>query len=207
MDKLRRRGMTIDGAYAQARCTPSRVSLLTGKYPWKIGFGGGVIAETAKGGVRLNETLMPQLLKDAGYDTHGFGKWHIGYCDERLRPHNRGFDTYFGHMGSGIDYYKHQQGRTLDYWRNDVYVDSPRYSTDEFVKEAIDILDTRHTEGTTDPFFMYMAFNAPHGPYKYPDSAAIKEFSDLAENRANYLSVVYRMDAMIGRLVNKYDNI
>ena len=66
MDKLRKRGVTIDGAYSQARCTPSRVSLLTGKYPWKIGFDGMVVQELAKGGIRLDEKLLPAYLKDEG---------------------------------------------------------------------------------------------------------------------------------------------
>ena len=71
--------------------------------PWKIGFGGGVIDYWAKAGIRLDETLLPKFLKDAGYNTYGYGKWHLGYCDQRLRPHKRGFDKYFGLMCSGKD--------------------------------------------------------------------------------------------------------
>lgn len=84
MDKLRKTGMTIDGAYSQPTCTPSRVALLTGKYPWKIGFGGAVVQEKAPGGIRPDEVLLPQYLRDLGYETHGFGKWHVGYCAAEL---------------------------------------------------------------------------------------------------------------------------
>jgi len=84
MDKLRRRGMTIDGAYAQPTCTPSRVALMTGKYPFTIGFNGNVVQELAPGGIRPEEKLLPQYLKDYGYDTYGFGKWHLGFCDDEL---------------------------------------------------------------------------------------------------------------------------
>jgi len=73
MDKLRRRGMTIDGAYSQPSCTPSRVALLTGKYPFKIGFSGAIVQELAPGGIRPNEKLLPGYLKDYGYDTYGQG--------------------------------------------------------------------------------------------------------------------------------------
>ena len=76
--------MTIDGAYSQPTCTPSRVAFLTGKYPFKLGFGEGVLNELAPGGIRPNEILLPKYLKDLGYETHGFGKWHVGYCAEEL---------------------------------------------------------------------------------------------------------------------------
>jgi len=75
--------------------------------------------------------------KDAGYDTHMFGKWHLGYCDESFRPQNRGFDTAFGLMGAGINYLTHKASgsQIYDYWNGETMVpmSDRTYTTDDFV--------------------------------------------------------------------------
>jgi len=210
LDRLRRTGMTIDGAYSQSRCSPSRVALMTGKYPWKIGVGEHVFQLLAKNGIRPKETLLPELLKNAGYDTHMYGKWHLGYCDEALLPTNRGFDTFHGFWGSGgIKYYDHQPSgpdRVDDYWVNDQQRQSSLYSTDEFTNDAMNMLDERQASSDTDPFFAYMAYNAPHSPYEVPDNAVLAEFDNISNaQRKTLLSMIYRMDTMVGSLITKLE--
>merc|ERR1712233_93908 len=216
MDKLRKRGVTIDGSYSQARCTPSRVSLLTGKYPWKIGFNGMVVSELAMGGIRPDEVLMPKYLKDAGYKTYGYGKWHVGYCAAELLPWNRGFDEYYGLMGPGFDYYSHQLQGNADLWHGKAdanggieteaeEIANELYATDDFTKQAMNVFQTRVEEDTADPFFMYMAYNAPHHPYKFPTHSNLDEFTNLDSDRRMYLATLHRMDVMIGRLVEKLE--
>jgi arylsulfatase B len=78
-----------------------RVSFLTGKYNWKLGFGEGVLSLGSPAGIRTKEKLVSQYMKAAGYDTHMYGKWHVGMCDESLLPTARGFDTFRGFWGSG----------------------------------------------------------------------------------------------------------
>ena len=90
-----------------------------------------------------SEKLLPEYMKDAGYDTHLFGKWHLGFCDERFRPNNRGFDTSYGILGSGCDYTTHKSAlsNTYDYWTasgksyNTVDRNYDAYTTDDFVAQ------------------------------------------------------------------------
>ena len=90
-----------------------------------------------------SEKLLPEYMKEAGYDTHLFGKWHLGYCDERFRPNNRGFDTSYGILGSGCNYTTHKSALsdTYDYWtatgRYFETIDRSHdaYTTDDFVAQ------------------------------------------------------------------------
>ena len=81
----------------QPLCMPSRSSLMTGMYPYHIGRQQGAIHPNTPTGLTLNRTLLPEVLKTFGYDTHVVGKWDLGYCNEAYLPMNRGFDTHFGY--------------------------------------------------------------------------------------------------------------
>ena len=133
---------------------------MTGKYPHNTGLYHVIDTENAAG-LPLSETILPQYFKQAGYDTHFIGKWHLGFCHESLRPQNRGFDTAFGFMGAAINYYRHTS-TVKDYWNMDQRVDTITYCTDDFVDQALNILDTRQRTNDSDPFFTWLSFNVPH---------------------------------------------
>ena len=213
LDLLRKRGLTIDGGYSQSRCTPSRVSLMTGKYPHNTGLYHVVDTENAAG-LPLSETLLPEHFKQAGYDTHFIGKWHLGYCHEALRPHNRGFDTAYGFMGAAINYYRHTS-TVKDYWNKDERVENLNYCTDDFVDQALRLIDERQRTNDRDPFFTWLSFNVPHAAIQAPKdgSANVNSFSDIEPvARRDYLAALWQMDKQVGRLVdklkitNEYDN-
>merc|ERR1719162_826613 len=116
MDAFAQGGVRLESFYTQPICAASRSSMMTGRYVHRFGFQhnnppkgmGGV------GGVPLSEKFLPEFLKDADYETHLVGKWHVGMIKEGYLPHNRGFDTAFGYYEGAIDYYKHSVGPFLD---------------------------------------------------------------------------------------------
>jgi arylsulfatase B len=88
--------------YTAPMCTPSRSSLLTGKYPHHVGMQNFVIASDDPFGLGMDQKLMPEYFKEAGYSTHLVGKWHQGFYQKQYWPSNRGFDTFFGYLGPYI---------------------------------------------------------------------------------------------------------
>jgi arylsulfatase A-like enzyme len=98
------KGIIMDSYYAQEVCTPSRASLLTGRYPLSVGMQYSIIMPTTSWGLHIDETTIADVLNSEGYHTHMLGKWHLGHFDPRLLPTARGFSSFTGYL-CGESYY------------------------------------------------------------------------------------------------------
>jgi arylsulfatase B len=168
IDALAYNGIIFDRFYTPAMCTPSRSSLMTGKYPHSVGMQHWVIPADEGYGLGLNHKLMSNYFKEAGYRTHLVGKWHLGYFQRKYTPTYRGFDSFFGYYNGLIDYYNFtyvQPPYTPGYdLRKDIEVNYDvkpgTYATDMFTDEAIRVIK-RHDE-TKRPLFLMLSHLAPH---------------------------------------------
>ena len=106
LDRLRACGVHLDQFYAFKACAPSRASLLTGRYPFRIGVYQN--ADIDAGGVPSNFTFLPELLRRDGFATHVVGKWHVGWRTPEMTPTWRGFDSFLGYYSGSQDYYTHK---------------------------------------------------------------------------------------------------
>ncbi|KAF4519022.1 hypothetical protein B566_EDAN009785 [Ephemera danica] len=145
IDALAYHGRILMQHYTMATCTPSRTALLTGKYPIRTGMQGYPLMATEPRGLPLDQRLLPQYLKDLGYQTHLVGKWHLGHYMKKFTPTKRGFDSHFGHYNGFGSYYSHQivfNNHTYhDLWRNGIPVNATdRYTTDLYTDEAVNII-------------------------------------------------------------------
>ncbi|KAL2724742.1 arylsulfatase B-like isoform X2 [Vespula maculifrons] len=169
IDALAYNGVILNSHYVSPLCTPSRATLLTGKYPTRLGLQHSVLLHAEPRGLPLNETLLPQYLKKAGYVTHAVGKWHLGYYKKVYTPTYRGFDTFFGYYNGLQDYYTHNSAdlsepnalEGFDMRRNlSIAWDTlNKYSTDLFTEESVRLINSHDTK---DPMFLYLAHLAPH---------------------------------------------
>ena len=176
IDELVRRGMRFDHFYANCPvCSPTRASLLSGRYPELVGVPGVIRTHAADswGFLDPSVTLLPQVLKDAGYDTAIVGKWHLGLRDPNL-PNQRGFDLVHGFLGDMMDdYFTHLRHGNNYMRRNENEIHPDGHATDLFSDWACDYLETRSGEK---PFFLYLAYNAPHTPI--PTAIGLAQKSD-----------------------------
>lgn len=107
IDSLAIFGIALNRYYVTPMCTPSRSSLMTGKYPSNVGMQHFVIPSWEPWGLGLDQKILPEYLRDAGYDTRIVGKWHLGFYRKAYTPTFRGFNSHFGYLGPYIDYYEH----------------------------------------------------------------------------------------------------
>jgi arylsulfatase A-like enzyme len=199
LDALATAGARLDQFYVQPTCSPTRAALMTGRYPMRSGSHRMVWRPWHLGGVPLDERFISQALNDAGYTTAILGKWHLGMASNPYTPNDRGFDHQYGHLGGHLDYFKHTYYGGLDWHRNGKRLDETGYSTDLIADEAVRLIQK---QPPTTPLFLYVPFNAPHGPLHAHDRdvAAYKDvFSD--EKRRIYAGMVTCMDRAIGRIV------
>ena len=146
-------GVTFTHFHANMVCAPTRAGLMTGRHYLRTG-----LYNTRFGGDTLgrNETTIAQVLKSAGYRTALFGKWHLGRYSQ-YQPHRRGFDHFFGHYHGHIERYSNPDQVVV----NGQPVETRGYVTDLFTEAAIDFIKRDQQQ----PFFCFLAFNAPHSPF------------------------------------------
>jgi arylsulfatase A-like enzyme len=199
IDRLAKGGARLEQFYAQPMCTPSRAALMTGRYPHRYGLQTLVIPSAGTYGLATDEWLLPQALKAAGYSTAIVGKWHLGHADRKYWPRQRGFDHHYGPLLGEIDYFTHSAHGTLDWFRDDKPVKEKGYVTTLLGDEAVRVIG--QSDGKT-PFFLYLAFTAPHSPYQVPD-AAMAEYKGIADPaRRAYAGMITAMDTEIGRVIS-----
>lgn len=179
IDRLAERGVRYTQFYNTARSCPTRASLLTGLYPHQAGIGEmsedpGTTAEQSeerpfgyKGYLNRNSVTIAEVLKEAGYHTYMTGKWHVGMHGMDKWPLQRGFDRFYGILSGAASYLKPSGGRGLTL--NNSNLPSPQppyYTTDAFTEHAIGFIDENKDDK---PFFLYLAYNAPHWPLHAKD--------------------------------------
>jgi len=216
IDSIGARGVRFTHFYANGpECSPTRTALLTGRYQQRVGglecaIGVGDVgryddavwlAERGELGLPASEVTLPQVLKRAGYATGCFGKWHLGYR-EKFWPARHGFDESFGILGGNADYFTHREedGRPVLY-HNTRIVERKGYLTDLIGEAAVDWLKRPQR----DPFFLYVAFTAPHTPIQDPDAfdPATGTAPWRQKDRRVYAKMVERMDARVGDILER----
>ncbi len=184
LDALAASGAKFTQFYNAARCCPSRASLLTGVYPHQAGMGKMVVTSAIKnrdpetpyqGWLSRNTVPVAEALKNAGYQTYMSGKWHVG--EERPDwPLQRGFDKYFGLISGATSYYRLLPGRLILEGNEPYEIPEGFYFTDAISKKAVDYIDA----ASGNPFFMYVAYTAPHWPLHAPEE-------EMAKYRGKYM--------------------
>jgi arylsulfatase A-like enzyme len=208
MDSLAREGVWFSQAYISGNvCSPTRAGLMLGRYQQRVG-----VYTAGEGGRGFDPKLpiFPSLL-GTEYARMAIGKWHLGldtdYPDLKWHPCSRGFDESFNFMGRGAhDYFKLQGASGKDdtgpMYRNKQRIDDAGYLTTRFTEEAVAFIDRNKTE----PFFLYLAYNAVHAPPEAPqaDIDRYKQlFPDIGEARQVLMAMLYHLDLGVGAVVKK----
>ncbi|GIZ08867.1 sulfatase-like hydrolase/transferase [Flavobacterium sp. UMI-01] len=229
LDKLAKAGTVCSSAYvAHPFCGPSRAGLLTGRYPHEFGSQFNLPANSEKSvgqGIPLSEKFLSATLKESGYYTGIIGKWHLGAV-AGYEPKDRGFDDFYGFLGGGHNYfpedyqakYKQQLAAgNKNIWEyliplqhNGAPTQEKDYLTDALSDGAVRFVNEASKKQK--PFFLYLAYNAPHTPLEAKEED-MQKFSNIKDKaRRTYAGMVYALDRGVGELVaalkatNQYDN-
>jgi arylsulfatase A-like enzyme len=198
LDSLAQGGARLEQFYSQPMCTPSRAALMTGRYPHRYGLQTLVIPSASRYGLSLDEWLLPQALKEAGYRTAIVGKWHLGHADRKYWPRQRGFDYQYGPMLGEIDYFTHSAHGVRDWYRDNQPVVEKGYATTLLGDDAVRLIDG-HDPKT--PLFLYLTFTAPHAPYQAPQEYLDRYARVEDPARRAYAAMITAMDDEIGRVL------
>jgi arylsulfatase A-like enzyme len=205
MDSLIASGMRFNNFYANCPvCSPTRAALLSGMVPDKVGVPGVIRThpENNWGFLRPDAILLPKPLKAVGYHTAIIGKWHLG-LESPSRPIDHGFDHFHGFLGDMMDDYWSHTRHEQHYMRlNTVDVRPEGHATDIFSEWATEYISSR--ADTAQPWFCYLAFNAPHTPVQPPQAYLEKVLSrepGIDPVRAELVAFIEHLDAGIGRVV------
>lgn len=206
IDSFIREGIRLTNFYANSTvCSPTRASLLTGCYPDKVGVPGVIrpYKSGSYGFLSPDAVLLPELLRKNGYQTSLVGKWHLGPYSPNL-PNERGFDEFKGFIGGMLsDYWKHTRfGKNMMRHNFDT-INPVGHATDLFGEWAAAELDVLNEK--KDPWFLYLAFNAPHDPIQPPEEwfeKVLERESSIDSTRAGIVALIEHLDYNIGKVLS-----
>ncbi len=216
MDKLFQEGLKFNYFYANSPvCSPTRASLVTGLYPDHAGVPGVIRTHKDDSWGYLNPSLttIADKFGSGGYKTAIIGKWHLGLEKPNI-PTMRGFDFFKGYLGDMMDdYYTHRR-HGINYMReNEKEIDPKGHATDLFSQWAVDYI--KGQKNNENPFFLYLAYNAPHTPVQPPEDWLQKVRNrepGISAKRAKLVALIEHLDHGIGQVIDAlkssgmYDN-
>jgi arylsulfatase A-like enzyme len=217
IDRIADNGVRCTSGYvAYSVCGPSRAGFMTGRYGQRFGFERNpqYRPEDPDMGVPLSERTIADVLKPEGYTSGAVGKWHLG-AHPTLHPLSRGFDFFFGHLGGGHRYLPEDltiersedarnEEESYRTWilQDRTPVQTAQYLTDEFSDAAVRFVEANKKN----PFFLYLAYNAPHEPSQATEKY-LARFPGLEGKRRTYAAMVSAVDDGVGRLLDKLDEL
>jgi arylsulfatase A-like enzyme len=193
IDSLIANGVNCPSGYVtHPFCSPSRAALLTGRYQQRFGHENQPADDNTNPrlGLPAQEVLLPQILKPAGYVCSLIGKWHLG-ASSNLRPLQRGFDEFYGFLGGQSEYFN------APVLRNNTPVTETAYLTDAITREGVSFINAHATQ----PFFLWLAYNAPHSPYEAPPSYLNRVANISDPSRRMYAAMVTALDDGVGQVM------
>ncbi|MFK5971658.1 MAG: sulfatase-like hydrolase/transferase [Flavobacteriaceae bacterium] len=207
IDALISEGIKFTNAYsAAAVCTPTRVALMTGKYPARTEVGlyepiTGGSEEPSDLGLSPKIPTISSMIKQAGYATALFGKWHLGRSPQHL-PNKHGFDSFFGITAGSADYIDHEHHtiEELILYENDKPVEREGYLTNLITDNAIDFIRKKHDR----PFFISLQYTSPHWPWQIPGDDPYPDGVNFRQGGSPeiFAGMVKNLDANIGRVLD-----
>jgi arylsulfatase A-like enzyme len=200
LDRLAASGACFTAAYTSGCvCSPTRAGLLTGRYQQRFGHERNLPQGYQKGGLPLTERTIADHLRERGLTTALIGKWHLGY-PAAYHPNQRGFDLFHGLlMGSRPYVEKADLVSDQRLQRNGELLPEGGHVTERFGAAAVALLEERAK--AKQPFFLFVAFTAPHGPLQ-PAAADLEVVADIArQRRRNYAGLVVGLDRAVGRIL------
>ena len=216
IDRLAASGVRFtDGYVTAAVCAPSRAAILTGRQQTRYGWEFNPVGRDATFGVDAAQPMIGQVLKRAGYATAMVGKWHLGQR-QGFHPLDRGFDEYFGVLDGATEYWRTKgpgdvgmptpadflisRGQLPIYrGRDKVQVDG--YLTDDFTREATGFIERNKAK----PFFLYLAYTAPHTPLQAPSRYLTQTPSSERAIDRIYDAMLLSLDEGVGRILDKLE--
>jgi len=215
IDSLARDGVRMTDFYANGvLCSPTRAGLINGRYQQRY------LIDSVIGGavppLKITGESLPQLLKASGYATGLVGKWHLGNTVD-FGPRAHGFEYFFGFMGSHIDFYHHNRGPNApDLWENETSIYPQldgEYMTDLITDRSIRFIEQSAAAGR--PFFVDVAYNAPHWPYQAPGKPSPAPGTGAQQlpqqentaTRGDYAAMVESVDQGVGKILQALDRL
>jgi len=213
LDRLAQQGLVFEQAYVTAAvCGPSRAGMLTGRYQQRFGYeennvpgymDNNACLSDDDMGLPLDQKTIGNYMKDLGYATGYFGKWHMGNAN-RFHPTHRGFDVFHGFRGGARSYYDYNS-ENPNYRHEDwlehgygQYAESEKYLTHELADQTIAFIEANKSRA----FFAFLSFNAVHTPME-PEDALLDAFSHLSGKRQKLAAMTLSMDRACGKVLDK----